>query len=196
VFRRDGDFWTLVYEGTMVLVRGNKGFHHIACLLAMPGREYAVQDLALDAESEMGSLAAADAGHQDLGSEVTTSLGDAGPALDGRAKAEYRRRLTELNQELEQAERNNDPGGAERARAEIDFLMQQISSAVGLAGRDRPTGSHNERARILVTQRIRTAIKRISESHPSLGDHLTASLHTGYRCVYRPPGDLPITWRT
>jgi non-specific serine/threonine protein kinase len=177
------------------LLKDNKGLHHIARLLASPGTEHSAQALALEVEGEMEAPPGVGQGRHETGESIASSLGDAGPALDARAKAEYRRRLKELNDDLEEAERNNDLGRAERIRMELEFVAQQVSSAVGLAGRDRPTGSHAERARLLVTQRIKASLKRITESHPALGDHLSQSLKTGQRCVYQP-GDVPIDWQT
>ncbi len=36
IFRRDDDFWTLVFEGLMVRLTEVKGFHDLAALLAEP----------------------------------------------------------------------------------------------------------------------------------------------------------------
>ena len=37
VFRREGEYWTLGYAGTVVRVRDAKGLHYIPCLLDHPG---------------------------------------------------------------------------------------------------------------------------------------------------------------
>ena len=99
-------------------------------------------------------------------------LSDAGPILDAQAKDEYKRRLDDLRRDLEEAERFNDPTRAERARDEMDALAEQLASAVGLGGRNRRIGSEAERARSAVTKRIKSSIKRIGETIPSLGSHL------------------------
>jgi hypothetical protein len=39
VFRREGDYWTVVYEGTLVRLRDSKGLRLLARLFAQPGRE-------------------------------------------------------------------------------------------------------------------------------------------------------------
>jgi hypothetical protein len=39
VFRREGDFWTVAYGGSVVRVRDSKGLRHLARLLAQPARE-------------------------------------------------------------------------------------------------------------------------------------------------------------
>ena len=45
VFRREGDYWTVVFDGQTVRVRDLKGMHYLARLLAEPGREHHVLDL-------------------------------------------------------------------------------------------------------------------------------------------------------
>src|SRR5829696_6555531 len=45
VFRREGDYWSVVFEGRTVRVRDLKGMRYLAHLLAHPGREFHVLDL-------------------------------------------------------------------------------------------------------------------------------------------------------
>jgi hypothetical protein len=118
---------------------------------------------------------------------------DAGPVLDGHAKAAYRARVTELQEEIDEAEAFNDPERASRARDELGFLARELAGAVGLGGRDRKTGSDAERARVNVTRAIRTALKRISDHDSALGRKLGSAIRTGTYCVYEPaPGDEPV----
>jgi hypothetical protein len=113
--------------------------------------------------------------------------------LDGQAKAAYRARVSELQEEIEEAEAFNDPERAARARDELGFLARELAGAVGLGGRDRKTGSDAERARVNVTRAIRTALRRITEHDPALGRSLGSAIRTGTFCVYEPmPGDEPV----
>src|SRR5205814_10404186 len=98
------------------------------------------------------------------------------PILDPQAKAEYRHRLDDLRRDLEEAERFNDSGRVERDREEINALVEQLASAVGLGGRDRMIGSEAERARSAVTKGIKKAINKIGEAVPSLRRHLAAQV--------------------
>jgi tetratricopeptide (TPR) repeat protein len=45
IFRREGDYWSVIFDGHTVHVRDLKGMRHLARLLADPGREYHVLDL-------------------------------------------------------------------------------------------------------------------------------------------------------
>src|SRR6266511_1286448 len=126
---------------------------------------------------------------------VSSSIGDAGEALDAQAKAEYRRRLEELAGELDEAQAFGDPERAARAEEERDFLVRELAGAIGLGGRDRRMGSPSERARVSVTRAIRSALARIGENSATLGDHLERTIHTGTFCSYTPDPRVPIEWR-
>jgi non-specific serine/threonine protein kinase len=114
-------------------------------------------------------------------------IGDAGPALDARAKAAYKERLEDLDERLEEAERFGDTAKAERAEAERSAIRDELARAVGLGGRDRKTGASAERARVNVTLRIKKALEKISAASSTLGHHLKTCVKTGVFCVYRPP---------
>jgi tetratricopeptide (TPR) repeat protein len=53
LFRREGDYWSVVFEGRTVRVRDLKGIRYLAQLLAAPDREFHVLDL-VAAESGAG----------------------------------------------------------------------------------------------------------------------------------------------
>ena len=89
--------------------------------------------------------------------------------LDEQAKVAYRRRLSDLREELEEAKRLGKVERAERAEAEIDALTRELSRAVGLGGRDRRAASASERARQTVAKTIRSVLNRIAESDATLG---------------------------
>jgi hypothetical protein len=111
----------------------------------------------------------------------------AGPAqqvLDAEAIAEYRNRLKQLDSQLGEAE--TGPARAGQARAERDWLVAQLSSAAGFAGRTRAFPDQPERARVAVGKAIRRALARIAEADPVIGEHLRQTVHTGVRCSYWP----------
>jgi hypothetical protein len=113
---------------------------------------------------------------------------DAGELLDGEAVAQYRRRLTDLKEELDEAERWSDLGRADRLREEMEFLAGELSRAVGLGGRRKRAASTSERARVNVQRRLRHAIDKIAEHSAGLGKHLEWAVRTGHFCGYYPGG--------
>jgi tetratricopeptide (TPR) repeat protein len=168
VFRREGDHWLLVFEGRTERVRDLKGIRYLAQLLAHPGDEFHVLD-----------LVAAETGQQ-------LPIGDAGQMLDERAKSAYRRRLAEIEEDIEQARALADAEREAQADAERDFLVRELARAVGLGGRDRRASSDSERARSGVTRAVRHGIARIGEHHPQLAEHLDHAVRTGTYCAYAP----------
>jgi hypothetical protein len=166
-FRRDGEVWTLVFAGRRAQLRDAKGLRDLAVLLGAPGQEVAAADLV-------------------TGTARPAQAFGADPVLDERARAEYRTRLAELDDELAQADAHHDIERSARLAAERDALIDELARATGLGGRRRRLGDAAERARTTVTARIRDAIGRIERAHPELGRHLRASIVTGTRCAYRP----------
>lgn len=53
-FRREGDYWTLVYEGRTVRLRDARGLHYLAPLLRTPGCQIRVQELVQTNRSGLG----------------------------------------------------------------------------------------------------------------------------------------------
>lgn len=186
VFRREGDFWTIAYDGALLRLRDIKGLRYIAMLLAAPGKEIHVLELATAGSERRDSAV-----DSDLPSRLPGGLG---PVLDARAKAAYRRRLEELASELQEARDWSDPERAARLELEVDAVTAELTSAVGLGGRDRETASPAERARVSVTKAIQTALRSIGRESPALADHLTTSIRTGRFCSYAPRGAAAPSW--
>jgi non-specific serine/threonine protein kinase len=116
------------------------------------------------------------------------------PVLDAEAESGYRHRLTELREELAEADAFHDSGRAERARREIGALTAELTASVGLGGRDRVTGGAVERARSTVTHGIKTALRSLRRSLPALADELARRVTTGTFCVYKPDPAHPTDW--
>ena len=128
--------WTT--RAASLRVRDAKGMRHLALLLANPGVEFHAVDVATRGRGRRRGRRAQRPPRRPRACRAGT--GDAGPALDSQAKAEYRSRLEDLRAEIEEAEAFNDPERAARAREEMDFIAHELSAAVGLGGRDRHGG--------------------------------------------------------
>ncbi len=163
-FLKEGNVWSIAYEGKGARLIELKGFHDLARLLAQPGESIHCLELTGAPRKSEPSL------------EV----------LDSKARQQYRRRIEELQSELEHAEADHDPGRTDRIRSELDAVIDELVKATGLGGRSRRLGDAGERARSAVTWRIRSAIKKILAAHPRLGQHLSNSIRTGHFCVYSP----------
>jgi TolB-like protein len=167
---RAGAGWLVDFGGQRVLLPDLKGLHDLRRLLDRPGEEVHCLDLAERSETAYGADA----------------------ALDDRARSEIKARIRDLGEELAEAEDMNDIGRAERARTEMDALLETLSRALGLGGRGRRVGDLSERARTTVTWRIRYAVRKVEAEHAALGRHLAASVHTGAFCSYQP--ETAVAW--
>jgi tetratricopeptide (TPR) repeat protein len=196
IFRRDGHYWTLSYNGKIVRLKDAKGIRDIACLLAIPARSLHVADLVAASEGQLrdprGERYAAMSSEalREMGLEISTRGNE--PPIDAQARREYRARVAELHQELEESERMGDSVRTDSARRELDAVGGQLTSAYGLGRRRSEPNDPAERARIAVAMRIRNALERINKEHPALGRHLSRSIQTGAFCSYAP--EIPATW--
>ena len=169
-FRRDHDVWTIGFDGVEIRVPDAKGLRDLRTLLANPGVDVPATSLATEAFVSA----------------------DSPPVLDARAKADYRRRLDDIDRELDRAGLRGDAKRAEQLEGERNSLLDELRRAAGLGGRDRTTNDHRERIRKTVTARIRDALRRLDDRHPALAAHLRASVRTGASCSYAPA--TPTTW--
>ncbi|WP_370942395.1 AAA family ATPase [Amycolatopsis sp. cg5] len=177
-FRREEAVWKLTFEGVTAHLPDAKGLRDLHFLLSSPGSDIPAVRL-LD---------------PDGGEEVVAAKRLGGDAmLDDEAKAQYKRRLDQLDAEIDEATRLGDDDRASTLDTERDALLHELRAAAGLGGRTRRLGDEAERARKTVTARIRDTLRKIGEVHPPLAAHLRSSVTTGSTCRYGP--ETPIPWR-
>lgn len=188
-FKSVGDTRRMSFEGSTVVLGELKGFRYLERLLAEPNREFHVLDLIA---VERGSLPTRSPTAR---LEAPGTAGDdAGFHLDDHAREAYRRRLVDIDEDIEDATAMNDLDRLGLAQADRDFLVDELARAVGLGGRLRPVGATSERARTSVTRTLRYAMSRITEHHLGLGRHLAHAVRTGTYCAYEPDPRLPVHW--
>jgi tetratricopeptide (TPR) repeat protein len=191
-FRREGEYWFIGFGDDTFRLKDSRGLRYLAVLLERPGQEMHALELTT---TVLGTDLAP------RGSTLSRKVvldargpGHAGELLDARAKAEYRQRLSELEEDVAEAEEWGDSERRARAQEEIDFLVNELAAAVGLGGRDRRASSDAERARVSVTKAIRSAMDRIRDHSASLGNHLATTIRTGTFCSYTPDPRIPVSW--
>jgi tetratricopeptide (TPR) repeat protein len=202
VFRKEGEYWTVGYGGKAFRLKDSKGLGYLAHLLRHPGAEFHVLDLAggIADRRDDDEAGQSEQGLPRGGEELEKagihigSLGDAGEMLDEQAKVAYRRRLSELREELEEAKERGNVERAEQAEQEIDALTRELSRAVGLGGRNRRAISASERARQTISKTIKSVLDRIAQSDATLGDFFARCIKTGTFCSYAPDPEFPIAW--
>jgi hypothetical protein len=170
-FQRAGHLWNISFAGRHVSVVDSKGVADLAVLLANPGAD--VHSLRL-----MGSV---------------DGSGGAGAMADRAALDAYRRRLVDLDDDADQAERDHDLARIERTAVERDALLAELRRVTTATGEQRQFANHPaERARKAVSARIRAAISSIGEVLPELADHLNCTIVTGTQCRYS--GGAEFSW--
>jgi hypothetical protein len=190
LFRKEGDYWTLAYQGRTCHIKDTRGLRAIAVLLHTPGQEQHVLDILTALGEGQRTARRQESGVATPGAPQ----GDLGATLDPTAKTAYKHRLLDLHATLAEAQRCHDLARAAQAQAEIDWLSSELAAALGLGGRDRPVGADAERARSTVTKAIKAAVHKIRQHHPALGHHLATHLKTGLFCQYRLAPDQPTCW--
>lgn len=198
VLAREGDYWTLAFGGKVVRVKHARSLTYIAQLLDSPGKEFYAPTLVSAANGfspGAGEMSAAVTNAENL---QIRPFGhdDSGLILDRRARTAYRRRLQELRSELEEAKSFNDSGRAAKLEEEFSLVTRELARAVGLAGAaPRRFCSASERARINVTNAIRSLLQKLRKEHPELSRYLATTVRTGSLCSFQPDPRFNRRWR-
>lgn len=186
VFRLEGEYWTIAFHGPPFRLADAKGLRCIHRLLQAPGVEVHVLDLGLLGISGPPSAPAVE---DDLHADAP-----AGQLLvDRETLRRYRLRIEDLRDQIEEAEANNDPERAARAREELEYLMEELDK-VTHHGRPRIQAGETERARVNVYRAIHSSIEKIREQDASLGHHLDHDIRTGTYCSYAPDPATAPAW--
>jgi TolB-like protein len=170
-FIKEGSLWRLRYGDLSVALPEVKGFYDLQKLVANPEKQFHC--------SEFMDIKISSAGLE---------------VIDDKARKAYQQRILELQEEIRWAEETSDTTRLSQTRKEYEDLVDHLSSALGFKGKVRQTGSTVEKARSAVTWRIRKAISKLEEAHPTLARHLTNTIKTGAFCSYEPEAD--INWIT
>jgi tetratricopeptide (TPR) repeat protein len=169
----------LEFGGESAQVKDLKGLRYIRRMVGEPGREFHVLDLVA---VEAGTLRAA-------GGE-TAGI----PLLDDASRDAYRRRLADIDEDIEEASRFNDSGRVAKAEADREYLITELSRGLGIGGRPRNTAGSAERARTAVARSLRYALDALAADLPAAAAHLRTSLRTGVYCSYAPDALAGVRW--
>jgi len=189
VFRLEGEYWTIAFQGSTFRLVDSKGLRYIHRLLGSPGIEVYALDLESAFHPGSPSVPAVDRGEA-----LRLDVPSPDLLVDRQALDAYRRRVEDLRDQIEEADRNGDDERASRAREELEYLVEEIGRVTGRGGSPRARAGETERARVNVTRAIRKAIERIREQDRSLGHHLDHDIRTGTFCIYLPDPAAAPDW--
>lgn len=174
VVRRDGRRWVVAVDGRGIRVPNLIGMRYLAELLTNPATPIPAVTLAASSSDPSPPH------RQEM--------------LDEQARSTYAARARELAADLADAEAANDLHRAERIRAEMDLLVDQLEAATGLDGRPRHFPDDHERARVAVQKAIKRAVDAIEDGDPKVAQMLRETITTGATCVYTPASTRPVSW--
>lgn len=199
VFCLNGDVWTIVYEGReFPPIKNESGMSLISHLLFHRGTVFQSPlylEAAIDG-SQAGSSVLSNMTQEQLEKEGfgTQGLVDRVGA-DKTALQAYRKQLDEIENELEKAEKHNDPARYDVLNKDKEALLKEITGSSILAQKG-PQDHANEKARKRVSSAIHRALNSIQEHEPDgfgLSSHLRKYLiPVSFPYSYAP--DQPIDW--
>lgn len=172
VFRRNGQVWQVRFAGgkAVLLVHG-VGAAYLHMLLQRPGVPLRAVEMAYRM-ARCPERFTAGGGARSFNEETLTA---------------YRAKYQDLQEEIEEAERDHDEATLERARRERRQLADEIRKLAGLGGRARQDGDDRNKVRSAVYGAIRRTIGKIAEYDRRLAEHLRSrQLRCGHSPCYSP----------
>lgn len=144
--RRRGAVWHITFRGRQATVPHAEGLTDIARLLSVPGAELHVLDLI----------------------DATDRSGNSGDMVDRRALDSYRRRLANLDGEIDEAARHRDEARGALLAAERHALLAELGRVTSIGRRPRRFPNHpTERARKAVAPAFATPSGSLNRLPPS-----------------------------
>ena len=172
VFRKEGDFWSVSFDGKTIRLKDGKGPVYLSYLLRQPGHDFPAAEL-LKAVS---------------GAAEVTVRSSAGSAIDEQARAQYKARALEIQDELIEARKLNDSGRVAALQEELEGIAAEMTAATGLGGRRRVVGDTSEKARKSVSAAVSRTVRQVAAANSSLGEHLQKHISSGTALSYQSDG--------
>jgi hypothetical protein len=175
ICQRHGVQWQVTVQGRTATVADCVGMRYLATLIAHPGLDIPSIELAGSGDPP-----------QVAGERATLHQAESRQfLLDGIAVGEYRRRLAQLEADIDDYQSMHDLQRAAQAQRERDWLVSELKAAAGLSGRIRQFSNDTERARVAVGKALHRALDRLSASDSFIAAEIRARLKTGLRCSFR-----------
>jgi tetratricopeptide (TPR) repeat protein len=172
ILRHDPNGWIIDDGDHRLELPDLIGIHYLAALLTRPGEEVTALELIGGADVD----------------------GKPHELIDDEALRSYRRRVAEIDAELEATR----PHGPSRRVADLErereALRTELSSVLARSGRARRFTGSAERARTSVRKAITRAANSLAAADPELGEEVRTTITTGQSCAYHPDPQRPRRW--
>lgn len=183
LFQKQGELWHIRFGGNQtapVVVKDLAGLSYIHALLGKQGHRIPAEKLKLS----LAGLLLRAAGSEELDC-LSGPASD--PILDSEGRTRFRRLVTELTAERDQAERNHDEAEKARIQTALDEVVAELSRNRTFTGFRNLTSTPADRARSSVTNAIKRAIEKLRKSDlRELADHFEETISTGFQVAYLP----------
>jgi 7-cyano-7-deazaguanine synthase in queuosine biosynthesis len=191
-FRRRGDVWEVRFnKGQPIkLVTANKGSQYLSYLLSHPNQPIPVAELVCgsfyDPSSGIFSAAEIDGDDIEDGYQITQGipLTDAGVIIDAKAREQYRERISELLQDIDEARDTGNKEKEEELRDEMTVIACALNGSKARGGKPRTLGDKRKNVKDSFRIAVKRAIEKLSEYDSPLGQHLDSSIKFGNEPVY------------
>lgn len=168
--------WYIKYETTETFLPGDLiGLEYIQQLLKYPGKEVSVTKFFQEIS----------------GSSKPIPVSEGEERMDAEAKKACQKRLAEIKEERLQAKENRDRQTYDALGEEADYLKRALKTSEEYFGKKQKIGDDLRNLRRRVSDRIKAALEKISESDPRLAAHLDSSIIRGVSLVYKPEKNIP-----
>ncbi len=183
---RHGQGWTIHYRSKKTMVKHYKGISHLAHLLtAEPDKIFTALELE---RAESGLPRGVTEGTAEEYGLLYIDELRKGMKPDAQALKEMRQHLSVLNDDIDEAERDNDPEKAAKLQEDKNHIVDWISEHPKLI---RESLGPLDQAAKRVSKNIQLAIDRIEDHDRELGRHLRNTIHTGRTPRYSPSMETP-----
>ena len=223
IFRKDGNSWTICFDGKLISKPDSVGLSHIAQLLGNPGKRIYAKDLrAAQLESSIhptsllrrtsdGKIDPSSVREKEEvvpvtarkkeddnngggGDHVALMGPNAGDVLDREAEVQYRATLRKLEKDLAEAEAAGDVEKVDKNRQDIAWISRELKKAFSRGGAPRKMQSEEKKANDAVRVAINRALNDLEKAHPALWRHLQPPNLTVGPFFFLYAPDPPIDW--
>jgi hypothetical protein len=188
VFKKSGDFWLVAYQGSATkAIKNSKGMFYIHRLLGKPDESISAMELA-NAPFDIKLL---NRGNDVRNESINTDLTKQQELVDHGYLEQCQKRLSDIESELAEAEKNRDLATQKRLNKEKEEILNFLKT-VTFKGKSTKFTDHREKARLAATNAIKRALTNIKQHNQSLYKHFDNSILRGSDFTYTP--DEEINW--
>ena len=198
IFRKEEDVWRILFAGKTIFLKDNLGLAYIYELLKKPRKELdtlellqKVQSNKTDDGADIVLLKKGELGDMNMSLSSDDSSSE---VIDEKAKMEYEKRIKQLREKIERADKVKEKEVIQEMKRELNDLQSFLKKNSGLRGKSRKFASPSEQARTSIKNAIMRSLEKIKVRNMPLYEYLKTTIKTGYNCMYQPPSKNYPQW--